>query len=97
MIYKDKVKEIKKALLRGGLVVCGSGMGKTKAIAEILVQKQFAVAIVETKSHAKLLTEYLQANHGFTDSACRAQILIPKRVDRFLMGRGRDYAYNFFM
>lgn len=43
---EDKKNEIKKALLQGGLVVAQRGSGKTRALAEIIMEDPDAVVIV---------------------------------------------------
>lgn len=46
MKIKDQSQEIKEALKAGGLVICGRGSGKTKALVEIVAEDPFAVVVV---------------------------------------------------
>lgn len=56
---KDRIKEIKEALLSGCIVNAPRGSGKTRALAEILSENKDAYAMVATFSQKENMTRYL--------------------------------------
>ena len=59
MEFKDNSKKIKKALLKGGLVVADRGVGKTRALAEILLEQGNAVIIVPTEQQKRRYYDFI--------------------------------------
>jgi len=58
-MFKDKKNEIKKALLKGGLVIAERGVGKTTALLEILLDQTNMVIIVPTHTIKERYTDLL--------------------------------------
>jgi hypothetical protein len=76
MEYVDKSKQIKKALLKGGLVVAARASGKTKALAEILAEDNDAVVIVGQQVQAIRLRNWLMVAYAFTKDELKGRILV---------------------
>ena len=76
MYLNDRIKEIKEALLRGGLVVSSRNSVKTMALAQILAENEAAVAVVSTESQFQALRDALHYCSNLPD------ILIKERIIR---------------
>lgn len=86
---KDLHKEIKQALLQGGLVVADRGTGKTRAIAEILLEDPDAVAVVTLDSHYKCLFSHL-IRLGLSSNTAKSKLIIACNAERALAGSNKN-------
>ena len=59
MTFKDNHRKIKKTILKGGLVVAGRCSGKTRALAEILLENTNAVVVYSELFQRQRLQDYL--------------------------------------
>ena len=74
MKIKDQSQEIKESLKAGGLVICGHGCGKTKALAEIVVEDPEAVVIVGLHAQRSRLIEFL-IEMGLDEDIAKRKVL----------------------
>lgn len=91
MEFKDNHKKIKKALLKGGLVVASRGTGKTRALAEILAENRRAIVIVGQQVQFSNLRRYLKENYDFTDAEVSSRVLFGFDIERKLKGKIKNY------
>lgn len=94
MNHIDKSQEIKKALLQGGLVLSGRNTGKTKALAEILLEDRDAVVLVRTQGQFERLRQFL-LDGGMSKNDIYGRIL---RSERELLGLHKNvYIDEYFL
>lgn len=94
MKFKDNTKKIKKALLKGGLVVAGRGVGKTRALAEILSEDRSYVVIVGTQVQFSNLRKYLKENHDFTDGEVISRVFNAHSAEFRLLGTAFGFPFK---
>ena len=97
MEFKDNHKKIKKALLKGGLVVASRGTGKTRALAEILAENRKAIVIVGQQVQFSNLRYYLKENYDFTDSEVSSRVLFGVDIERKLQGKVKKYYEDIYV
>jgi DNA transposition AAA+ family ATPase len=80
MEFGDKIKEIKKALLEGGLVVASRGAGKTTAIAEILMEDENAFVVVPNKGHMDNMV-FILVRKGLSRTEAQHKVILAETVN----------------
>lgn len=90
MNVKSQAKEIKRALLQGGLVVTDRGTGKTTALAEILVEDPDSIVYATTMSVYSTLFQHL-SNMGLDVKKYKDRILHLSQQN--LLGRNNKNKY----
>jgi hypothetical protein len=83
MEFTNNYKKIKKALLKGGLVVADRGTGKTRALSEILNEDPLSIVVVEQESQRTHLKLYLRSL-GFNESEINSRIFYAANAESAL-------------
>ena len=83
--FKDKTKEIKEYLQKGIFVVAPRGSGKTRAIAELLLENRDMVAVVGSESGVRRLVKMLQ-DSGLTETYAQTRVLHAAKAKEHLFG-----------
>src|SRR5271163_2604583 len=84
--FKDQTQEIKKALLQGGLVVANRCSGKTRALAEILLEDEDAVVIVGNEAQGHTI-KCLLLEGGLSYEAIKEKVIPFQSAERYLLNQ----------
>jgi hypothetical protein len=90
-MYQDRSKKIKKALLKGGLVIASRASGKTKALAEILAEIPEAMVIFGVHAEGERIKKFLIEEYGLNKSEVNKKVIHGLKAKELLLGRHRDF------
>ena len=97
MKFVNKIKKIKKALLKGGLVISNRNTGKTAALAEILTENSRAIVITPTEQQKQRLVDMLIKDGTLTPKEINERVLIAHIAKKKLFGNHQDYIHEIYL